>query len=193
MMKGSGSELPKRFVFDHLNFDSSATNLRPDSNQTVSDLVSIMKCYPNSTVQLEGHIDSAMDAAMNHKLPLDRLRERLARHQREKSSILASIASPSASAVQMQKDMGRYFEVDQEIRKIVAELRATAPEITVLPCSDAPPKPRHRLNPDSTIDSICILCFATIASGHCVEDLEAVERAHVCDPDALRRYYKWFS
>ena len=72
MMQGSGTELPKRFVFDHLNFDSATTNLTPDSNQTVNDLVSIMKCYPSATVQLEGHTDSTGDPEANKKLSVDR-------------------------------------------------------------------------------------------------------------------------
>jgi OmpA-OmpF porin, OOP family len=74
MMRGNGaaSELPKRFTFDHLNFDSATTRLTPDSNQTVNDLVSIMKCYPNATVQLEGHTDATGDAEANKRLSVDR-------------------------------------------------------------------------------------------------------------------------
>ena len=69
---GAGSELPKRFVFDHLNFDSSTSNLTPDSNQTVTDLVAIMKCYPRSNIQLEGYTDSTGDPATNKRLSVDR-------------------------------------------------------------------------------------------------------------------------
>lgn len=72
MMKGSDSELPKQFVFDHLNFDSATTQLTPDSNQTVTDLTSIMKCFPNMAVQLEGHTDSTGDPDANKKLSVDR-------------------------------------------------------------------------------------------------------------------------
>lgn len=72
LTKGSDSDLPKRFVFDHLNFDSATTQLTPDSNQTVSDLVSILKCYPNMTVQLEGHTDNTGDPDANKKLSVDR-------------------------------------------------------------------------------------------------------------------------
>ena len=72
MMKGSESELPKRFVFDNLNFDSSTTNLTPDSRQTVTDLAAIMKCYPNSAVQLEGHTDSTGEPEANKKLSENR-------------------------------------------------------------------------------------------------------------------------
>ncbi len=72
MMKGSDAELPKRFVFDHLNFDSATTTLTPDSNQTVNDLIAIMKCFPNMTVQLEGHTDNTGDPDANRKLSVDR-------------------------------------------------------------------------------------------------------------------------
>ena len=72
MMRGSDSELPKNFVFDHLNFDSATTRLTPESNATVTDLVAIMKCYPNMQVQLEGHTDSTGDPEANKKLSVDR-------------------------------------------------------------------------------------------------------------------------
>lgn len=72
MVKGTDTELPKRIVFDHLNFDSGTTRLTPESNQTVADLVAILKCYPNSTYLLEGHTDSTGDPVANKKLSLDR-------------------------------------------------------------------------------------------------------------------------
>jgi outer membrane protein OmpA-like peptidoglycan-associated protein len=72
MMKGAPSDLPKQFVFDHLNFDSGTTRLTPDSNQTVTDLTAIMKCFPNMAIQLEGHTDSTGDPEANKKLSVDR-------------------------------------------------------------------------------------------------------------------------
>ena len=72
MLKGSDTELPKTFVFDHLNFDSATTNLTPESKPTVTDVISIMKCYPNMNVKLEGHTDSTGDPAANKKLSQDR-------------------------------------------------------------------------------------------------------------------------
>ena len=72
MMKGADTDLPKRFVFDHLNFDSATTHLTPDSNQTVTDLTAILKCFPNMAVQLEGHTDSTGDPDSNKKLSVDR-------------------------------------------------------------------------------------------------------------------------
>jgi hypothetical protein len=55
MLKGSDADLPKRIVFDHLNFDSATTHLTPESDATVNNLVAIMKCYPTMQVRLEGH------------------------------------------------------------------------------------------------------------------------------------------
>lgn len=72
LMKGSDSELPKTFVFDHLNFDSATTRLTPESNSTVTNLIAIMKCYPTMQVQLEGHTDSTGDATANKQLSVDR-------------------------------------------------------------------------------------------------------------------------
>lgn len=72
LVKGSEDELPKRFVFDHLNFDSATTNLTPDSNQTIKDLTAIMKCYPDMTVELDGDTDNTGDPEANRKLSLDR-------------------------------------------------------------------------------------------------------------------------
>ena len=72
MLKGSDSELPKVFVFDHLNFDSATTRLTPESNATVNDLIAIMKCYPNMQVELDGHTDNTGDAAANKQLSIDR-------------------------------------------------------------------------------------------------------------------------
>lgn len=42
----------------------------------------------------------------------------------------------------------------------------------------------HRENRDGTIDSICLTCYATIASSHSVDDLNAHEKEHRCDPVA---------
>jgi OmpA-OmpF porin, OOP family len=72
LMKGPDSELPKTFVFDHLNFDSATTRLTPESNSTVTNLIAIMKCYPTMQVRLEGHTDSTGDATANKQLSVDR-------------------------------------------------------------------------------------------------------------------------
>jgi OmpA-OmpF porin, OOP family len=72
LMKGSDSELPKTFVFDHLNFDSATTRLTPESNPTVTNLITILKCYPNMQVGLDGYTDSTGDAAANKELSVNR-------------------------------------------------------------------------------------------------------------------------
>lgn len=69
---GSDSELPKRFVFERLNFDTSSATLMPDSQTTVNNLIAILKCYPNAQVRLEGYTDNTGDPEANRKLSLDR-------------------------------------------------------------------------------------------------------------------------
>jgi outer membrane protein OmpA-like peptidoglycan-associated protein len=66
------TKVPKRFVFDNLNFETGSTQLTPDSVPTVDSLVMILKAYPNVAVSLEGHTDNTGDAGANKKLSLDR-------------------------------------------------------------------------------------------------------------------------
>jgi outer membrane protein OmpA-like peptidoglycan-associated protein len=68
LLRGAPSDLPKQFVFDHLNFDTATTQLTPGSNTTVANLTQIMKCYPNMMVQLEGFTDNTGDPDSNMKL-----------------------------------------------------------------------------------------------------------------------------
>jgi hypothetical protein len=72
MLHGSDSELPKEIVFDRLNFDTGTTRLTADSQPTVTNLISIMKCFPNSQYRLEGHTDNTGDPAANKTLSVDR-------------------------------------------------------------------------------------------------------------------------
>jgi OmpA-OmpF porin, OOP family len=64
--------VPKRFVFDNLNFETGTTKLTPESVPTVDSLVAILKAYPVVAIRLEGHTDNTGDAAANKKLSLDR-------------------------------------------------------------------------------------------------------------------------
>ena len=76
----SDTEVPKRFVFDRLNFDSGTTTLTADSVPTVTNLAAILKAYPSVKVALEGHTDNTGDAAQNRQLSVDRanaVRDRL--------------------------------------------------------------------------------------------------------------------
>jgi hypothetical protein len=40
----------------------------------------------------------------------------------------------------------------------------------------------RRHNRDRSIDSICTRCYQTVANSEKVDDLDSVERRHVCDP-----------
>ena len=46
----------------------------------------------------------------------------------------------------------------------------------------------HRMNRDSTIDSICPHCYITIGTSSRESDLAAMEAAHICDPALLQHY-----
>jgi outer membrane protein OmpA-like peptidoglycan-associated protein len=65
-------DLPRRFVFDDLNFEPGTTTLTTPSRATVEALGSVLKGYPAVQVSLEGHTDSTGDAVANKKLSLDR-------------------------------------------------------------------------------------------------------------------------
>jgi hypothetical protein len=43
----------------------------------------------------------------------------------------------------------------------------------------------HRQNPDGSIDSICLRCFATVASAMDVSELHSYDKAHVCDATSI--------
>lgn len=64
--------VPKTFVFDNLNFEFGTTKLTPESQQTVTDLIVILKAFPSTETRLEGHTDSVGDAEANKKLSQDR-------------------------------------------------------------------------------------------------------------------------
>jgi hypothetical protein len=55
--------------------------------------------------------------------------------------------------------------------------------VSKLPC----PIFSHHGNPDGTIDSICSLCFKTIATEATEADLRGAEEAHVCSGFELER------
>jgi outer membrane protein OmpA-like peptidoglycan-associated protein len=68
----TATDVPKTFVFDHLNFLSGSTELTPDSDKTVSDLAQILKAYPNAQLQLTGHTDNTRSPQINQALSLNR-------------------------------------------------------------------------------------------------------------------------
>ena len=68
----TATDVPRTFVFDHLNFESGTTQLTPDSNKTVSDLAQVLKAYPNAQVQIVGHTDNTGTSAANQVLSMAR-------------------------------------------------------------------------------------------------------------------------
>ncbi|MGE0827040.1 MAG: DUF937 domain-containing protein [Candidatus Binatia bacterium] len=62
------TEVPRTFTFDHLNFVFGTTEITLESEQTVKDLVAILKAYPSTKTQLEGHTDIIGDPAANKRL-----------------------------------------------------------------------------------------------------------------------------
>src|SRR5262249_16619749 len=61
------TSVPKRFVFEDLNFETGSTRLTPESGATVNNLVAVLKAYPAVTVALEGFTDNTGDPAANQK------------------------------------------------------------------------------------------------------------------------------
>jgi OmpA-OmpF porin, OOP family len=71
-LASQSQDVPRMFVFDHLNFQTASTELTPDSVQSVSDLTAILKAYPNAHVTLTGHTDNTGDVDANQRLSVDR-------------------------------------------------------------------------------------------------------------------------
>jgi K(+)-stimulated pyrophosphate-energized sodium pump len=68
----SATDLPKTFVFDHLNFESASTQLTPDSAGTVNEVAQVLRAYPSAQVQLVGNTDNTGTRESNQKLSEDR-------------------------------------------------------------------------------------------------------------------------
>ena len=71
-LSSQAQDVPRTFVFDHLNFQTASTELTPDSVQSVGDLTAILKAYPNAHVTLTGHTDNTGDVDANQRLSVDR-------------------------------------------------------------------------------------------------------------------------
>ncbi|HLJ85255.1 MAG TPA: OmpA family protein [Candidatus Angelobacter sp.] len=66
------STLPRTFVFDHLNFEDDSSQFTAESTHTVTELATLLKAYPNTTIQIVGHTDSTGPMDMNQKLSVAR-------------------------------------------------------------------------------------------------------------------------
>jgi OmpA-OmpF porin, OOP family len=68
----SATDLPRRFVFDDLHFESGTTRLTPESQRTVDSLLMVLNAYPSVQIALEGHTDAAGEPAANKALSQQR-------------------------------------------------------------------------------------------------------------------------
>ncbi len=69
---GSTTNVPRSFVFEHLNFANGSTRLTEGSDKTLADLAQILNAYPNSHVLVTGHTDNSGSPQSNQTLSLDR-------------------------------------------------------------------------------------------------------------------------
>ncbi len=63
---------PKTFVLDNVEFDFGKATLRPESYQTLDDLVDYLKRKPHERIEIGGHTDNIGKAAKNLALSLER-------------------------------------------------------------------------------------------------------------------------
>jgi OmpA-OmpF porin, OOP family len=66
------TRVPRRFVFEDLNFEAGSTRLTSESLATVDALVIVLKAHPAVGVALEGYTDNTGDPVANRKLSSDR-------------------------------------------------------------------------------------------------------------------------
>lgn len=65
---GSDAELPKRFTFDNLNFNSGALSLTEKSNETVNEIAAALTSHPTAIVRLESFTDNVGNSVANRRL-----------------------------------------------------------------------------------------------------------------------------
>ncbi|MDQ2720094.1 MAG: OmpA family protein [Bacteroidota bacterium] len=63
---------PKTFVLDNVEFDFGKSTLRPQSYQSLDDLVDYLKRKPNERIEIGGHTDNVGTDAKNLVLSLER-------------------------------------------------------------------------------------------------------------------------
>jgi OmpA-OmpF porin, OOP family len=56
------------FDFDRVLFDTGAATLRPESNEQIANIASILKAFPNVTLKIGGYTDNTGNADANKKL-----------------------------------------------------------------------------------------------------------------------------
>ena len=69
---GNASELPKRFSFQNLNFESGTSTLAQNSAAELDFIAKLMQENPEVTARIEGFTDNTGDMAMNSSLSASR-------------------------------------------------------------------------------------------------------------------------
>ena len=69
---GNASELPKRFTFQNLNFETDSATLAQNSVAELDYIATIMNENPRATARIEGFTDNTGDAAINSSLSASR-------------------------------------------------------------------------------------------------------------------------
>ena len=110
LASSTDTKVPKRFVFEDLNFETGSTKLTPNSATTVDSLAAILKAYPAVAVALEGHTDSTGDPVANKRLSLDRataVRETLVKSGVDGARIATAGYGPERAIASNDTEEGR--------------------------------------------------------------------------------------
>lgn len=62
------------FITLYINFDNARWDLKPDSRETIGEIVSLMRAQPDLKLSIEGHTDNAGTPASNQTLSENRAR-----------------------------------------------------------------------------------------------------------------------
>ena len=71
-LAAKGSQAPRVFTFDNLNFETDSARITAQARPHVDDLIQIMQAYPNLQIRIEGNTDSTGDDAINDPLSGER-------------------------------------------------------------------------------------------------------------------------
>ena len=109
---GSGADTAsaKPLVFDNLNFEFGSAKLTADSEETVNELVAILKAYPSVQVKLDGFTDNVGDAEENRKLSqarADAIKDRLVQSGIDSGRIMTAGYGPDRPIASNDSDEGR--------------------------------------------------------------------------------------
>lgn len=76
---GNTSELPKRFSFENLTFDTGTTSLREGAEAELDEIATLLGEYPNVSARIEGFTDNTGD--FNNNLSLSQARAEVVKNE----------------------------------------------------------------------------------------------------------------